>query len=224
MPHDFYVVLGVSKDADLQQIRRAYRRLVKLYHPDVAGAQVEKFLEIRKAYEALSDEESRSSHDRELSEGRPAPPAEPLVVHRRTRQAPVARRRRTPPRPEEMGDLFSAVDEFFSGWVPGFFTSGRGASRHKNLYVELILEPHEAAGGGLFPLQIPTEQACPECEGSGYQGELTCRACRGHGRSVDYHQIEVSIPPGVATGTEARIALDDIGLNGVDLIVLVTVS
>ena len=104
------------------------------------------------------------------------------------------------------------------------FTSGHRASRQKNLYVELILDPEEATRGGLFPLQIPTEQACRQCEGSGYQGELSCQTCHGRGRSVSYHEIEVSVPPGVTRGTEARISLGDIGLNGVDLIVLVTVS
>jgi len=213
MSHDFYVVLGVSKDADLRQIRRAYRRLVKLYHPDVTDAPVEKFLEIQKAYETLCAEEPRDASDKVSSKSHP--PAEPLLVKRRSR---------TPVATEKKHANFSVVDEFFSGWVPGFFTKGRQTSRQKNLYVELILDPEEASRGGMFPLQIPTEQVCGQCDGSGYQGELSCPGCHGSGRSVSYHEIEVSVPPGVTNRTEARISLGDIGLNGVDLIVLVSVT
>jgi molecular chaperone DnaJ len=222
MSKNFYIVLGVSADADLGQIRSAYRKLVKLYHPDLCAEDVEKFHEIQHAWETLSDEDARKLHDKDLTRKKPHPPAEPLQVARRRRAAAVARRR-GPTLEEEMQGLFSTVDEFFHGWVPGFFRAGRQVSRKKNLYVELILEPGEAREGGLFPLKVPVEQPCRECSGRGYISELACPACRAKGRVVEYHQIEVSVPPNVTDGTEARLSLDDIGLNGVDLIVLVSV-
>ncbi len=222
MSKNFYIVLGVSSDADLGQIRSAYRKLVKLYHPDLSADDVEKFHEIQRAWETLSDEDTRKLHDQDLSRKKLHPPKEPLQVARRRREAAVARRR-GPGLQEEMQGLFSAVDEFFHGWVPGFFRTGRQVSRQKNLYVELILEPDEAAAGGLFPLKVPVEQPCPECDGAGYINDLTCPACHARGRVIEYHQIEVSVPPKVTDGTQARLSLDDIGLSGVDLIVLVSV-
>jgi molecular chaperone DnaJ len=222
MSKNFYIVLGVSADADLGQIRSAYRKMVKLYHPDLGTEDVEKFHEIQRAWETLSDDDARKLHDQDLSRKKLHPPKEPLQVVRRRRAAAVAQRR-GPSLREEMQGLFSTVDEFFHGWVPGFFRTGRQVSRKKNLYVELILEPDEAVAGGLFPLKVPVEQPCRECEGTGYINDLTCPACHGNGRVVEYHKIEVSVPPKVTDGTEARLSLDDIGLCGVDLIVLVSV-
>src|SRR5690606_5772413 len=63
---DYYEVLGVSRTADAQEIRRAYRRLAREYHPDVNKAEdaEEKFKEVNEAYEVLSDEERRAAYDR----------------------------------------------------------------------------------------------------------------------------------------------------------------
>ena len=207
MPKQFYVVLAVSSDADLGKIRLAYRKLVKLYHPDLTSDDIEKYEELEQAYKTLPAEEQPKFHSH--------PPQKPLKLAA-PKKTPVAR-----PREEE--ELFSAVDEFFHGWVPGFFRRGRQVSRKKNLYVELILNPDEARAGGLFPLQVPVETPCGECNGDGYSNDLTCPTCHTYGRVVDYHEIEVSVPPNVTDGTEARLSLDDIGLCGVDLIVLVSV-
>jgi molecular chaperone DnaJ len=209
MPEQFYVVLAVSADADLRKIRGAYRKLVKLYHPDLTDGDIEKYEEIEQAYKTLPPEEPLKY--------KPHPPTQPLKLARRQGEAPAAL-------PLETEGLHSAVDEFFHGWVPGFFRTGRQVSRKKNLYVELIIEPGEAIEGGLFPLKVPVEHPCRECNGTGNINNLTCPACHARGRVVDYHDIEVSVPPNVTDGTEARLSLDDIGLNGVDLIVLVSVA
>ena len=70
---DYYIVLGVGRGADRDKIHKAYRTVVKKYHPDVARNRENagKFLEIREAYETLSDEEKRKQYDAELErEGR----------------------------------------------------------------------------------------------------------------------------------------------------------
>ena len=226
MSRNFYVVLGVSSDAKPLQIRRAYRRLVKLYNPDVADQPLEKFHEIQEDYEALSDKDSQQQPEQQTAKEEPPADLSGLHVSKKQQKHPVARPHMQPPSlNEEIQGLFSQVDDFFAGWVPGLFTkTGLKDTHRKNLYVELILEPGEAVAGGLFPLQVPTEQACIECDGTGYKSSLVCSSCHGRGRTVSYHEIEVSVPPGVSDGTEARISLGDIGLRGVDLIVLVSIN
>ena len=69
MPKDHYIVLGVSRGADVKRIKKAYRAVAKKYHPDVMrqGENREKFLEIKEAYETLIDEDKRRRYDEELS-------------------------------------------------------------------------------------------------------------------------------------------------------------
>ena len=69
MPKDYYLVLGISRGADLNKIKKAHRRVVKKHHPEVSALQdgAEKFREIREAYETLGDEVKRRRYDEELA-------------------------------------------------------------------------------------------------------------------------------------------------------------
>ena len=88
MPKDYYIVLGVSRDAALVKIKRAYRKAVKRYHPDVTSSRegAEKFKKIKEAYETLRNEEKRRRYDKELARERsPFRITEvPSLVRRRT--------------------------------------------------------------------------------------------------------------------------------------------
>jgi len=235
MARNFYVVLGVSRDADPSQIRRAHRRLVRLHHPDTATGSVERFAEVQEAYETLSDEESKRLYDDSL-------PPNPVPLRRgaRARTNPPAVERRVSrqglpdvyahgdePKPLTLQDtapgLWGTIDEFLEGWLPGFFTTGRTASRRKDLYVEIILDPEEAARGGMFPLDIPVRELCEKCAATGYIGLFICENCGGRAVVPGRRQVEISMPAGVADGTEAHLSLEDIGLKGVDLNVLVSI-
>ncbi len=220
LTRDFYVVLGVSRNADPGEIKTAYRRLVKLYHPDTSPCEpVDRFLEVQDAYDCLSDPEAREQLDQAL-EGAAGQAGTPVRVGQRRRPA----RAREVPRGAAPGpSVWSELDDFFAGWVPGVFGPGPDAAREKDLYVELVLTREEARAGGMLPLQIPVEQTCVECKGSLTAG-LGCPVCRGRGRVVDYHTIEVSVPPGVDDGTVARIPLTDLGLRKVTLLLLVSVE
>ena len=226
MARNLYVVLGISRDADLRQVKSAYRRLVKLYHPDYCQPPPEKFLEIKEAYDVLSNPELRSQHDKSLRVQKPTSQVEfeaETMVRPRYR-APAMMDLGSPMRRRsEQSRFFAELDEFFEGWVPGFFTQGRGASRHKDMYVELVLSPAEAALGGIIPLKVPVERTCINCNGAGFLGLLSCEACRGNGQVVEYDDIKISIPSGVMDGIIVKLSLEDIGLPGIDLNVLVTV-
>ncbi len=222
MTKNFYVVLGVSRDADPTQIRAAHRRLVRRHHPDTGTGSLERFTEVQEAYQTLSDESERQRYDRSLQECPPIPedaaPPRPRSTSALSREPPL-------PSPYERltGGLWGAVDELFDGFVPGFFTAGRTASRRKDLYVEIVLEPDEAAKGGLFPLEIPILVRCGACNGRGKSAVFLCHKCRGRGGVPGRREVEISMPAGVTDGTRARLSMEDIGLFGVDLNVLVSV-
>lgn len=237
MARNFYLVLGVSRDADPVQIRKAHRRLVRIHHPDTETGSVERFTEIQQAYETLSNEEAKREYDASLIERRGPRRRVSRPTRGRTTVRPVeeARRRvsraepllREEPRPTRIQDaspgLFSAIDEFLEGWLPGFFTTGPTASRRKDLYVEIILDREEAARGGLFPLTVPVREQCAACQATGYVGLFLCEECAGRGIVGGKREVEISMPAGVTDGTEARLSLEDIGVKGVDLNVLVSV-
>ena len=188
MARDFYVVLGISPDVGLYEVKSAYRQLVRRYDP------------------------SQSKNWEQ--------PANRNVMAQQADTDP-----HTPQRPlrEQIEGMFTELDDILGGWVPGLFHEGLQTPKRKDLFVELVLKPSQARAGGMIPLQIPIERRCNKCNGSP-QLQKTCTRCHGSARTVHYHAIEVSMPPGVEHGTQARISLNDIGLPQTDLLILVTVD
>ena len=212
MPKDFYVVLGVSRGADLNRIKKAYRIIVKQHHPDLSASQesIEKFHEVREAYETLVDEQKRKQYDESL-----AAQDSPLRI---TRVPENVFGRKRPY--DEMGRRASATDEFFSGLVQVFF----GRERNKDLYLEMVLSPLEAERGGLFNVSVPVLGPCPTCEQSGMWENFFCPVCLGRGRVEEERQFALSVPSRIADGTRISLSLEDIGLRGVQVHILVSVS
>ena len=162
MARDYYLVLGISRSADLNRIKKAYRTVAKKYHPDKThtAQSAKKFREVMEAYETLSDENKRRRYDRQLA----------------SRDTESARRHpgrtvdTSPSVFERRQGLFSHVDDWLAGFVPGWF--GRGVRAKKDLYCEVILSPGEASRGGLFPLTVPVVESCLRCAGAGYGSAL----------------------------------------------------
>ena len=215
MARDYYLVLGISRSADLNRIKQAYRRVAKKYHPDKTHTEqsAKKFREVREAYETLSDEEKRRRHDRELA----------YRDEERVRQPYRASGKRPESRVSQPSEgIYSHLDDWASGFVPGWFD--RGVSSEKDLYCEVILSPREASQGGLFPLAVPVVRNCPRCNGAGYGMALLCPRCYGRGRVREKKEFSVSIPPQVRHGTEVRLSLEDIGLRNAFLHVAVFID
>jgi molecular chaperone DnaJ len=217
VPRDHYIVLGVNRGADLNRIKKAYRTVVKKYHPDASRSQesAEKFREIREAYETLSNEAKREKYDRELE-----------------RQGSEIRISRVPESIErkrslldEIENVFSSsADDFFEGFLPGFFDSEKGRIRDKDLYYEAILSPGEAASGVLFPISVPVLEPCPRCKKSGFWEDFFCPLCSGYGRIKSEREFSLSIPPHVVHGTKIRVSMEDIGLRDVYLNIVVYID
>jgi molecular chaperone DnaJ len=216
MPKDYYIVLGVSRGADLGKIKDAYRAVAKQYHPDMSRTleTTERFLQVKEAYETLGDEEKRRRYDEELAR---------QGSDLRVRRVPeVIRRRRAPF--DALRSFTSRADDFFSGFLPGFFDVDRGKIRGKDLYFEAILTPEEAASGGLYPITVPVLEVCPRCNGTGMWDCFFCPVCRGYGRIQQERAFSLSIPPGVRHGTEITISLEDIALTDTCLNIIVRIE
>ncbi len=235
MARDYYETLGVARDADKEEIKRAYRRLARKYHPDVnkeEGAE-ERFKEINRAYEVLSEPETRTRYDRFGEAGIGSAAGAGF---------------------QDFGDLGGFADifeSFFSG-----FSGGAGATRRRggpvrgdDLRLDLRLDFREAVFGGEKEIRIshletcstcsgsgakpgtrprtcPTctgtgqvrratrtpfgsftqVSVCPTCNGNGQVIEDKCDVCGGSGQKQEAKKLKITIPAGVDNGTRLRVS------------------
>jgi len=171
---DYYEVLGVSKSATAEDIKKAYRRLAKQYHPDTnkEDAQAEqKFKEVNEAYQVLGDEEKRRKYD---SFGHAAFDGTGGMGQGFGGFEDI------------MGGFGDIFDSFFGG---GFGRQGRrantGPQRGSDLRYDLSIAFEEAVFGCKKEVELVKEEKCPECEGSGAQkgtDKKTCATCGGTGQ------------------------------------------
>jgi molecular chaperone DnaJ len=180
---DYYEVLGVSRDASSEEIKRAYRRLAKKYHPDVSKdkSTEEKFKEVAEAYEVLSDPEKRAQYDRFGHMGPEQGFDFGPMDFRRAREAF-----------EEFGfggweDIF---DIFFGEGIKTsrVRTHRRRAQRGEDLEYKLKLTLEDAAFGTKMRVTVPRYIACDRCGGSGLEpgtSRRICPTCGGRGQ-IEY--------------------------------------
>lgn len=184
---DFYKILGVAENASAAEIKKAYRRLAKQYHPDANpndASAAERFKEISEAHSVLSDDAKRKQYDQMRKYGG-IPGFGGAGAQRGGRPGPGA------------GDAGFSFDDLGNvGGLGDLFSSifdlggrRRGAKPHgpqRGQTVEYAVEiPFElAARGGKLPITVPTTDECPTCHGSGAApgtSPTTCPECRGAG-------------------------------------------
>jgi len=202
---DYYNILGVKRDASEQEIKRAYRRLARQYHPDVNPGDKSaetKFKEINEAHEVLSVKEKRQKYDQFGDQWQYAD------QFAKTGQRGPFRdfdQGGTQTFHFEQGDLDSLFGDLFQGFGPR--TSRRGRPRRGGDIehpVEITLE--EAYHGTNRILNLGSEESCSSCGGTGMIQNVPCSTCRGSGTATRLRQLEVKIPPGVKDGSRVRIA------------------
>jgi molecular chaperone DnaJ len=231
MAQDYYELLGVAKDADKNEIKRAFRKLAREWHPDVSKHDnaEEKFKEIKEAYEVLSDEQTRARYDRFGHAG----------VNGGGGYGGYS---------TGVGGFEDIFEEFFNN----FAGAGRGARRgprpgsdrrldvtisfeeaifgvEKDIEYDRLEECETCEGDGAEPGTTPStcpmcngvgevrqvqqsflgsvvrQSTCPQCGGRGTVVETPCHTCTGSGRLKKRVQRKVQIPAGVREGLQIQI-------------------
>ena len=178
---DYYEILGLSKTASRQEIKTAYRKLAKQYHPDrnKAGDAEAKFKEVQEAYEVLSDDQKRTAYDKY---GHAATQGFGGFGASRGGYSDIG---------FDFGDFGSINDifeQFFGGGFGGFSTSGPTTNarqaRGRDLEVTLNLTFNEAVFGAEKIIRYQRNALCQICHGIGASGNgrKTCPTCKGQGR------------------------------------------
>lgn len=196
---DYYKILGLDRNASKEEIKRAYKRLAKKYHPDLnkgAPSASEKFREVNEAASILGDDKKRSQYDQFGSEG---------VKFRSGDFSGFDfsdfMRGSGSSRGFDFGDIF---DEFFSGGDGGFFGDffGRGTGRSRqrragrDLRFDLEIELEDAAFGAKKTIILPRLEKCTKCGGTGAassSGKAKCERCRGTGVRRDARRTPFGI-------------------------------
>src|SRR6056297_3061782 len=169
---DYYDILGVDKDADQKEIKKAYRKLAKKYHPDMNKDDPqasEKFKEISEAYDILSDPNKRKRYDQYGHSG---------INEEDFNFDDFAR--------GGFGGLDDIFDMFFGGGMGGMGMNRRqGPQEGSDLQYRLEINFEEAAFGTKKEITIPRTEECSNCNGTGAKPGTevkTCPRCNGQGR------------------------------------------
>jgi molecular chaperone DnaJ len=227
---DYYEVLGVARDANEAEIKKAFRGLARALHPDVSEAPdaEERFREVVEAYEVLSKSETRELYDRYGHAGLRGGGYRPTHVDL-----------------GDLSDIFSAFfgEDLFS--APTRRRQRRGGDVAAQVEIELVEAANGATRSVPFPASLPCDvcagsgvepgkqaqtcetcggagqlaqvsrnafgefrrlRTCPSCSGAGVVVTHPCRACEGSGRRVEQRQLEVQIPPGIHDGQRIRLS------------------
>jgi len=232
-PRDPYHVLGVSRDADETEIKKAFRKLARQLHPDVNAHDPDaedKFKEAAEAYEILSDPERRAIYDRHGHEG--------------LRSGGMG------PNFEGFGSISDLFDAFFGSGLGGFGPGARtGPVQGGDIAVTAEIDLAQAAAGTELELsfeavdtcerchgngaepgtrivtcdrcggagllqavsrspfgQVVRQVACDVCGGDGRIPEMPCERCEGRGREVRRRTLAVDVPAGIADGQRIRLS------------------
>jgi molecular chaperone DnaJ len=209
MAKNYYDILGVKRDASEKEIKQAYRRLARRYHPDVNPGDKSaeaKFKEINAAYEILADKEKRQKYDqygdqwqhadqfaqasRQQSQYWDFAPGGGTSFHFSS---------------GDVGDIDSLFEELLGGARSR--TSRRAAPRRgQDLESPIEVTLEEAYSGTSRTISLQMEEPCTICRGTGRIQNLPCSTCRGTGAMPKVKRLEVKIPPGVDNGSRVRIA------------------
>ena len=223
MAKSYFAILGISPDATVDEIRSAYRRLAKEYHPDLYTGSSSRFRDIQEAYSVLGDEHKRRVYEHRIRKRMPKmtlkPSAyagpEPLIPE----QDPVDLGTISPVR--SFQSLTPSLDEIFD-WLWHNFSdiSQPKSGRIQNLTLEVTLTPDQAQRGGTARILVPAQAVCPSCRGRGGIGPYDCRRCAGEGVISGEVPVSVSFPSGIATDHAVMIPLDRFGLRNIHITVL----
>lgn len=215
MERNYYTILGVQPGAAPEDIKRAYRRLARRYHPDAGRLQpVEGFHEIQRAYDTLSDDRQRERYDREL--------ASASEISRERFAGPTMA---APVRPvsaffDEIAIDFPSVTELLERMRSTFL---RSADPPREMRAEIELTAAEARAGVRVPLEVPVARPCPRCDGRGEWVFDPCRRCGGAGFVETRVPVSIDLPPGIRSGSRLGVQLRPRGTAPICLSLSITV-
>jgi DnaJ-class molecular chaperone len=223
MAKSYYAILGISKRASADEIRSAYRRLAKEFHPDHYAGSNDIFREVQEAYSILGNTGRKKEYDWQTQERHESVPI-------RHAQKPEPEPLIPDEKPVDMGSISPArsfqtftpsYDEIFNWLWKNFSNLSRPKSgRVRNLTLEVTLTPEQARQGGTARVMVPAQAICPTCRGYGSIGLYECMRCAGEGRITGELPVSIAFPAGITRDHAVLVSLDRFGIRNIHLTVL----
>ena len=199
---DFYKLLGISYDADIEQIKSAYRKLVKIYHPDANKGNkesAEKFKELKEAYEVLISPTKKKQYDvmngffkKNASQNSSLNQAKAQAKKAYSEDKKTTKNEEKSPKNRSFSEIF---DSF---WTNSKLNPKKGS----DIFLDIELTSKEAEEGTVKQINILHLNPCPKCNGN---ANPDCILCGGTNEVPKHEKVRVKIPPRVKENMKIRI-------------------
>jgi curved DNA-binding protein len=220
---DYYETLGVPRSASDIELKKAFRKLARVYHPDVAKNKKqaeEKFKEINEAYEVLGDSAKRKRYDELGANWQSGADFRPPPGWESYGQGRASQGRYAGGGGQEFHFGGTGFSDFFEqifgskggrgeagfGRGGGFGGEEMGAERGQDMEGDILVTLEEAMHGSVRSVSVRHGVACGQCGGTGHRNRRPCTTCGGTGQVARAETYQVKIPTGVTEGQRLRVA------------------
>ena len=217
MTKDYYKILGVTEFDTAENIKAAYRKLARKWHPDIAGNTEDvmlKFKEINEAYEILSNQIKKGEYDKARRFYNYAKQDSYYNETKKTEESSF----------KNTTNTFNKKNENFFNWKEFFEKTVQSQNKNKepkvarngqDLIADLEITTFEAVNGVSKTINVLQIEICPKCNGKKFVNGTSCKHCDGKGEKTNYKKFTVKVPAGVKNGSKIRLSGEgNLGING----------
>ena len=223
MSKDYYKILGVHESESAENIKKAYRRLAREWHPDVAGNTpdvLKRFKEINEAYEILSNSVKKAEYDRAKrfydyakNSGKSSDNAKSDSNVNNATKPDFGNNK-------DFNNKFNHKWEEFISKYQQFKANKENniknkQQRGKDIYCDIEISIQDAICGVTKTVNMLQKEVCPKCGGKKFANGSICKNCSGKGETTSYKKFNIKIPAGIKDGSRIRLAGEGSkGING----------
>ena len=207
---NYYEILDVKTDSTIGEIKSAYRRLARKYHPDVNKTEeaIIIFKQITLAYETLSNEEERKKYDIINGIFKPAPESKTQEPKQEKKYSSYngEAKKTTKTANQQKKSLIKKIKYWFTKIKKYKKTQEiKKPKKGDNINTDITITPEEVITGSKRIINIRTTKSCPQCGGRKFVHSGKCPKCNGKGTITETKKITLTIPKGIKDGAKLRL-------------------
>ncbi len=197
---NYYSILGVTPDSTDSELKSAYRRLARKYHPDINPNGAQMFKDISEAYKTLSNAKKRFQYDT-INGFFKTKKTEKTEQKTTSQKAQFEYKKTQTSNKQKNKEEFSKkINEMFEE-----FAKKPTPKNGKDIYEDITITIHEAKEGTQKVVNVLHRSTCPHCKGRKFINGAKCSECSGSGEKTEHRKITVKIPKNIKNGTKLRI-------------------